>query len=86
MDTIRVAKFAQHRVNWITVCQCYLGHTLASVCMSCEWPISVPINRTSWYISAKPNTPIRAHTQTVLGLKRTQLISVSCVHNRRVYV
>ena len=40
MDTLTVAKFAQHRVNWITVCQCYLGHTRANVCTSCEWPIT----------------------------------------------
>ena len=40
MDTLTVAKFAQHRVNWITVCQCYLGHTRASVYTSCEWPIT----------------------------------------------
>ena len=39
MDTLTVAKFAQHRVNWITVCPCYLGHTRANVCTSCEWPI-----------------------------------------------
>ena len=39
MDTLTVAKFAQHRVNWITVCQCYLGHTCANVYTSCEWPI-----------------------------------------------
>ena len=40
MDTLTVAKFAQHRVNWITVCQCYLDHTRANVCTSCEWPIT----------------------------------------------
>ena len=40
MDTLMVAKFAQHRVNWMTVCQCYLGHTRASVYTSCEWPIT----------------------------------------------
>ena len=45
MDTLTVAKFAQHRVNWITVCQCYLGHTRANVCTSCEWPISEKINK-----------------------------------------
>ena len=41
MDTLTVAKFAQHRVNWITVCQWYLGHTCANVYTSCEWPIMV---------------------------------------------
>ena len=42
MDTLTVVKFAQHRVNWMTVCQCYLGHTRASVYTSCEWPINAP--------------------------------------------
>ena len=41
MDTLTVAKFAQHRVNWIMACQCYLGHTCANVYTSCEWPITV---------------------------------------------
>ena len=53
MDTLTVAKFAQHRVNWITVCQCYLGHTRANVCTSCEWPIRLGVVCTGPYSTAK---------------------------------